>query len=466
MLPVVAIVGRPNVGKSSLFNQLTQTNDALVADFHGLTRDRIYGHLRTDKSDIILIDTGGLDHDHGDLSQVIKEQTDLAIEESDLIVMIVDGREGLTNSDQEIAQALRKKNKSVLVAINKTEGMNSQTMAADFYSLGFKAMLSISALRGDHCEELISRILEILGMNQADSGYQEIPEEKISIALIGRPNVGKSTFINGLLKEERLLTENQPGTTRDSIHIDYQFGNQDLILIDTAGIRRKKKVGEAIEKFSIVKALQALDLSDAVIVMIDGDEGITDQDLSLIGLVLNSGRAFIITINKYDLLDEAAKEMVDRQIKRKLKFAAYVDVQFISALKRKHLKQTMNGVLAAAKNAMRTVPTSELSSLIERLMETDPPPYIQGRRIKLKYAHQGGIQPPTFIIYGNQTKKLRDNYKKFIERQIRSYFSFMGTPIQLFFKDSKNPFSDRKNKLSHRQWKKRRRVIRLRKKRS
>ncbi|HIF19514.1 MAG TPA: ribosome biogenesis GTPase Der [Gammaproteobacteria bacterium] len=466
MLPVVAIVGRPNVGKSSLFNQLTQTNDALVADFHGLTRDRIYGHLRTDKSDIILIDTGGLDHDHGDLSQVIKEQTDLAIEESDLIIMIVDGREGLTNSDQEIAHALRKKNKSVLVAINKTEGMNSQTMAVDFYSLGFKAMLSISALRGDHCEELISKILEILGMNQADSGYQEIPEEKISIALIGRPNVGKSTFINGLLKEERLLTENQPGTTRDSIHIDYQFGNQDLILIDTAGIRRKKKVGEAIEKFSIVKALQALDLSDAVIVMIDGDEGITDQDLSLIGLVLNSGRAFIITINKYDLLDEAAKEMVDRQIKRKLKFAAYVDVQFISALKRKHLKQTMNGVLAAAKNAMRTVPTSELSSLIERLMETDPPPYVQGRRIKLKYAHQGGIQPPTFIIYGNQTKKLRDNYKKFIERQIRSYFSFMGTPIQLFFKDSKNPFSDRKNKLSHRQWKKRRRVIRLRKKRS
>jgi GTP-binding protein len=466
MLPVVAIVGRPNVGKSSLFNQLTQTNDALVADFHGLTRDRIYGHLRTDKSDIILIDTGGLDHDHGDLSQVIKEQTDLAIEESDLIVMIVDGREGLTNSDQEIAQALRKKNKAVLLAINKTEGMNSQTMAADFYSLGFKAMLSISALRGDHCEELISRILEILGMNQDDSGYQELPEEKISIALIGRPNVGKSTFINGLLKEERLLTENQPGTTRDSIHIDYQFGNQDLILIDTAGIRRKKKVGEGIEKFSIVKALQALDLSDAVIVMIDGDEGITDQDLSLIGLVLNSGRAFIITINKYDLLDEAAKEMVDRQIKRKLKFAAYVDVQFISALKRKHLKQTMNGVLAAAKNAMRTVPTSELSSLIERLMETDPPPYVQGRRIKLKYAHQGGIQPPTFIIYGNQTKKLRDNYKKFIERQIRSYFSFMGTPIQLFFKDSKNPFSDRKNKLSHRQWKKRRRVIRLRKKRS
>ena len=466
MLPVVAIVGRPNVGKSSLFNQLTQTNDALVADFHGLTRDRIYGHLHTDKSDIILIDTGGLDHDHGDLSQVIKEQTDLAIEESDLIVMIVDGREGLTNSDQEIAQALRKKNKSVLLAVNKTEGMNSQTMAADFYSLGFKAMLSISALRGDHCQELISRILEILGMNQADSGYQELPEEKISIALIGRPNVGKSTFINGLLKEERLLTENQPGTTRDTIHIDYQFGNQDLILIDTAGIRRKKKVGEAIEKFSIVKALQALDLSDAVIVMIDGDEGITDQDLSLIGLVVNSGRAFIITINKYDLLDEAAKEMVDRQIKRKLKFAAYVDVQFISALKRRHLKQTMNGVLAAAKNAMRTVPTSELSSLIEKLMETDPPPYVQGRRIKLKYAHQGGIQPPTFIIYGNQTKKLRDNYKKFIESRIRSYFSFMGTPIQLFFKDSKNPFADRKNKLSHRQWKKRRRVIRLRKKRS
>ena len=466
MLPVVAIVGRPNVGKSSLFNQLTQTNDALVADFHGLTRDRIYGHLHTDESDIILIDTGGLDHDHGDLSQIIKEQTDLAIEESDLIVMIVDGREGLTNSDQEIAQALRKKNKSVLLAINKTEGMNSQTMDADFYSLGFKAMLSISALRGDHCEELISQISEILDVDQADSGYQELPDEKISIALIGRPNVGKSTFINGLLKEERLLTENQPGTTRDSIYIDYQFGGQDLILIDTAGIRRKKKVGEVIEKFSIVKALQALDVSDAVIVMIDGDEGITDQDLSLIGLVLNSGRAFTIAVNKYDLLDDEAQEMIDRQIKRRLKFAAFVDIQFISALKRKHLKQTMKGVLAAAKNAMQTVSTSELSKLIERLMETDPPPYVQGRRIKLKYAHQGGIQPPTFIIYGNQTKKLRGNYKKFIENQIRSRFSFLGTPIELFFKDSKNPFSDRKNKLSSRQWKKRRRVIRLRKKRS
>ena len=466
MLPVVAIVGRPNVGKSSLFNQLTQTNDALVADFHGLTRDRIYGHLHTDESDIILIDTGGLDHDHGDLSQIIKEQTDLAIEESDLIVMIVDGREGLTNSDQEIAQALRKKNKSVLLAINKTEGMNSQTMDADFYSLGFKAMLSISALRGDHCEELISQISEILDVDQADSGYQELPDEKISIALIGRPNVGKSTFINGLLKEERLLTENQPGTTRDSIYIDYQFGGQDLILIDTAGIRRKKKVGEVIEKFSIVKALQAVDVSDAVIVMIDGDEGITDQDLSLIGLVLNSGRAFTIAVNKYDLLDDEAQEMIDRQIKRRLKFAAFVDIQFISALKRKHLKQTMKGVLAAAKNAMQTVSTSELSKLIERLMETDPPPYVQGRRIKLKYAHQGGIQPPTFIIYGNQTKKLRGNYKKFIENQIRSRFSLLGTPIELFFKDSKNPFSDRKNKLSSRQWKKRRRVIRLRKKRS
>ena len=466
MLPVVAIVGRPNVGKSSLFNQITQTNDALVADFHGLTRDRIYGHLHTDESDIILIDTGGLDHDHGDLSQIIKEQTDLAIEESDLIVMIVDGREGLTNSDQEIAQALRKKNKSVLLAINKTEGMNSQTMDADFYSLGFKAMLSISALRGDHCEELISQISEILDVDQADSGYQELPDEKISIALIGRPNVGKSTFINGLLKEERLLTENQPGTTRDSIYIDYQFGGQDLILIDTAGIRRKKKVGEVIEKFSIVKALQAVDVSDAVIVMIDGDEGITDQDLSLIGLVLNSGRAFTIAVNKYDLLDDEAQEMIDRQIKRRLKFAAFVDIQFISALKRKHLKQTMKGVLAAAKNAMQTVSTSELSKLIERLMETDPPPYVQGRRIKLKYAHQGGIQPPTFIIYGNQTKKLRGNYKKFIENQIRSRFSLLGTPIELFFKDSKNPFSDRKNKLSSRQWKKRRRVIRLRKKRS
>ncbi len=437
MLPVVAIVGRPNVGKSSLFNQLTETEDALVADFHGLTRDRIYGHIVHEDDEIILIDTGGLEHDHGDLSQVINKQTDQAIEESDLLLFIVDGRQGLTNSDQEIAQNLRKKNKTVLLVVNKTEGMEEV--------------------------DLISTTLEL---DASISSYEELPEDLISIALIGRPNVGKSTFINSLLKEDRLLTEDQPGTTRDSIFINYQFGKQDLVLIDTAGIRRKKKVEETVEKFSIVKALQALDLADAVIVIIDGNEGVTDQDLSLIGLVLNSGRALTIAINKYDLLNDDAMESIDRQIKRKLKFVSYVDVKFISAKHGKHLQGALKLAMSAANNAIKSVATSELSKLIEGIMESEPPPYVQGRRIKLKYAHQGGVQPPTFIIYGNQTKKLRDNYKKFIEGQIRKTFSLLGTPIKLFFKDSSNPYAEKKNKLSPRQWKKRQRIIRLRKKSS
>ena len=466
MLPVVAIVGRPNVGKSSLFNQLTKTEDALVADFHGLTRDRIYGHIVKDENEIILIDTGGLEHDHGDLSQVINQQTDQAIEESDLLLFVVDGREGLTNSDQEIAQRLRKKNKNMVLVINKTEGMDDQGLASDFYALGFKDTLSVSALRGDHCQSLVDLISESLTLDQAISEIEELPEDLISVALIGRPNVGKSTYINSLIKEDRLLTEDQPGTTRDSIFINYQFGKKDLVLIDTAGIRRKKKVEETIEKFSIVKALQALDLSDAVIVMIDGSEGITDQDLSLIGLILNSGRALTIAINKHDLLNEEDLENLDRQIKRKLKFVSFADIEFISAKDGKGIKESLKLAMNAADNAMQSVATSELSKLIDGLMETDPPPYVQGRRIKLKYAHQGGVQPPTFIIYGNQTKKLRDNYKRFIEGQIRTRFSLLGTPIKLFFKDSKNPYSERKNKLSSRQWKKRRRIIRLRKKRS
>ena len=462
MLPVVAIVGRPNVGKSSLFNQLTKTEDALVADFHGLTRDRIYGHIVKDENEIILIDTGGLEHDHGDLSQVINQQTDQAIEESDLLLFVVDGREGLTNSDQEIAQRLRKKNKNMVLVINKTEGMDDQGLASDFYALGFKDTLSVSALRGDHCQSLVDLISESLTLDQAISEIEELPEDLISVALIGRPNVGKSTYINSLIKEDRLLTEDQPGTTRDSL----TWHRRTFRIVDTAGIRRKKKVEETIEKFSIVKALQALDLSDAVIVMIDGSEGITDQDLSLIGLILNSGRALTIAINKRDLLNEEDLENLDRQIKRKLKFVSYADIEFISAKDGKGIKESLKLAMNAADNAMQSVTTSELSKLIDGLMETDPPPYVQGRRIKLKYAHQGGVQPPTFIIYGNQTKKLRDNYKRFIEGQIRTRFSLLGTPIKLFFKDSKNPYSERKNKLSSRQWKKRRRIIRLRKKRS
>ena len=464
MLPIVAIVGRPNVGKSTLFNQLTGTTAALVADIEGLTRDRIYGHIQSEKNDLIVIDTGGLDFDHGELSQTIQEQTETAIEEADLVCFVVDGRQGLTNSDREVALDLRKKDKDAILVVNKVEGMSSEDLEADFYSLGFKDMVSLSAKRGDNCADLIGLIEQKIDQPDIDSTARELDENEMSIALVGRPNVGKSTFINSFIKEERVLTQNRPGTTRDSIFIDFNYRDIPLVLIDTAGIRRKKKVNETIEKFSVVKALQAIDLSDSVIVIIDALEGITDQDLSLIGLVINSGRAFCIAMNKYDLLDDEQKEYLDRQIKRRLKFASFIETVEISALKSIQLEKTIDTAIESAKSSIQDVPTSKISALIEKLTETKPPPYVQGRRIKLKYATQVNHQPPTFIIYGTQTSKLRDNYKRFLESQIRKAFQFKGTPIKLIFKDGDNPFAGKRNKLTTRQWKKRRRIIRIRKK--
>ena len=464
MLPIVAIVGRPNVGKSTLFNQLTGTTAALVADIEGLTRDRIYGHIQSEKNDLIVIDTGGLDFDHGELSQTIQEQTETAIEEADLVCFVVDGREGLTNSDREVALDLRKKNKETILVVNKIEGMSSEDLEADFYNLGLKEMVSLSAKRGDNCADLIELIEQKIDQPDIDSTARELDENEMSIALVGRPNVGKSTFINSFIKEERVLTQDRPGTTRDSIFIDFNYQDIPLVLIDTAGIRRKKKVDETIEKFSVVKALQAIDLADSVIVIIDASEGITDQDLSLIGLVINSGRAFCIALNKYDLLDDEQKEQLDRQIKRRLKFASFIQTVEVSALKSMQLEKTIDTAIESAKSSMQDVPTSKISALIEKLTETKPPPYVQGRRIKLKYATQVNHQPPTFIIYGTQTSKLRDNYKRFLESQIRKAFQFKGTPIRLIFKDSDNPFAGKRNKLTTRQWKKRRRIIRIRKK--
>ena len=464
MLPVIAIVGRPNVGKSTLFNRLSGTKDALVADFEGLTRDRIYGYLSNDRFQSILIDTGGLVHDHGDLSNVIQEQTLLAIQESDLILFVVDGREGLVSNDLEIARTLRKENKPIIVVINKTEGLPEDSIDTDFLKFGFREIMKVSAIRGDQCDALTKKIACFLDEAFEENELLELPDETTSIALIGRPNVGKSTFINSLIRENRLLTQNKPGTTRDSIYVDFKYKNRELVLIDTAGIRRRENINLDIEKFSIVKALQAVELSDSVIVLIDGLEGITDQDLSLIGLVLKNERALTIAVNKLDALTDEQIENIERQIRRKLKFVNFVDINNVSALTKENITLVLKSAIDAADISLKTIPTSQLSKLIEDMVESDPPPYNQGRRIKLKYAHQAGSQPPMFIIYGTQTKKLRANYKKFIENRIRNYFSFWGTPIRLIFKDSSNPYAEKKNKLSFRQWKKRKRIIRLRKK--
>ena len=403
-------------------------------------------------------------HDHGDLSNVIQEQTLLAIQESDLILFVVDGREGLVSNDLEIARSLRKENKPIIVVVNKTEGIPEDAIDTDFLKFGFKEIIKVSAIRGDQCEALIEKAVLFLDEDLAENEFLELPDETTSIALIGRPNVGKSTFINSLIKENRLLTQNKPGTTRDTIYVDFKYKQRELVLIDTAGIRRRKNIDLDIEKFSIVKALQAVELSDSVIVLIDGMEGITDQDLSLIGLVLKNERALTIAVNKLDALTEYQMENIDKQIRRKLKFVNFVDVNNVSALTKENITLVLKSAIDAADVSLKTVPTSKITKLIEDMVESDPPPYNQGRRIKLKYAHQAGSQPPMFIIYGTQTKKLRDNYKKFLENRIRDYFSFWGSPIRLIFKDSSNPYAEKKNKLNFRQWKKRKRIIRLRKK--
>jgi len=464
MLPIIAIVGRPNVGKSTFFNRLTGTKDALVADFSGLTRDRIYGHMSHQSLEAIMIDTGGLVHDHGDLSEVIQEQTKLAIEESDLILFLVDARQGLIGNDQEIARQLRKKNKPLILVVNKTEGFNREESASEFFSLGLGEPQCVSALRGDYCDDLKERIFELLQLKVNEVNRIELPETTTSIALIGRPNVGKSTFINSILKENRLLTQNQPGTTRDTIHVDFQHHSRDLTLIDTAGIRRRKNIHQKVEKFSIVKALQAIELSDAVIVLIDGIEGITDQDASLIGLVLQNERALTIAVNKSDVLDEDQLETLKRNIDRKLRFVNFVDINNVSALENENLDAVLLSAINAADAACLSVPTKQVSKLIENLILSNPPPSIQGRRIKLKYAHQGGSQPPIFIVYGNQTDKIPKSYKRFLINQLRKKFGFWGTPIRLEFRNSTNPYAEKKNKLSLRQWRKRKRIIRLRKK--
>ena len=464
MLPIIAIVGRPNVGKSTFFNRLTGTRDALVADFSGLTRDRIYGHMSHQSLEAIMIDTGGLVHDHGDLSEVIQEQTKLAIEESDLILFLVDAKQGLISNDQEIANQLRKENKPIILVVNKTEGVNREESVSEFFSLGLGVPQSVSALRGDNCEDIKERIFDLLELKINEVNRIELPETTTSIALIGRPNVGKSTFINSILREDRLLTQNQPGTTRDTIHVNFQYQSRDLILIDTAGIRRRKNIRQKVEKFSIVKALQAIELSDSVIVLIDGIEGITDQDSSLIGLVLKNERALTIAVNKSDALDDDQLQVLKRNIDRKLRFINFVDINNVSALENKNLDPVLSSAIDAADAASLSVPTKEISKLIENLILSNPPPSIQGRRIKLKYAHQGGSQPPIFIVYGNQTNKIRESYKRFLINQIRKKFGFWGTPIRLEFRNSINPYAEKKNKLSLRQWRKRKRIIRLRKK--
>jgi len=457
MLPVIALVGRPNVGKSTLFNYLTRSRDALVADFPGLTRDRKYGRIKHLDRPCLVVDTGGIADDAEGIESVSRKQVQIALEEADVVVFMVDAREGLSASDKVIADELRKLDKPVLLVVNKTDGLDFATATVDFYSLALGEPVRVAATHGRGVPELLERVSQLLppelGEAEDDNG------ESIAIAIVGRPNVGKSTLVNRLLGEERVIVFDQPGTTRDSIYIPFERDGKRYTLIDTAGMRRRSRISETVEKFSVIKALQAIEKAHVVIYLIDAREGITDQDAHLLGLVLEAGRALIIGMNKWDGLGMDQKETIKRQLAVKLSFLEFAEKHPISALHGSGVGKLFDVVGDLYDSAMLDMSTPVLTKILKEATTAHQPPLVGTRRIKLKYAHQGGRNPPVVIIHGSQTDALPVDYKRYLTNYFRDKLGLSGTPVRLAFKSPSNPFQGLKNKLTERQTKKRERLV-------
>jgi len=449
MKPIIALVGRPNVGKSTLFNKLTRSRDALVADHAGLTRDRIYGTAEIEGCSFIIIDTGGLTERSDDMSGLMRQQAQLAIEEADLIFFLVDGRAGLTAADEDVAIQLRNADKPVILVVNKAEGERREMMAADFYKLGLGEPQVISATQNRGFVDLMAALREALPnvVSQVDE-EEEDDSQTIRLAIMGRPNVGKSTLINRIMGKERVVAFDEPGTTRDSIHIPFEKDDRQYILIDTAGVRRRSKVSEMLEKFSIVKTLQALEEANVVILVLDAHEGIVEQDLHLAGLIIQSGRAVVIAVNKWDGLEKSEREWVATNVERRLPFLSFAKTHFISALHGSGVGLLFKSVNQAYDSAMAQLPTPRLTRVLEDAVSDHPPPLVHGRRIKFRYAHLGGKNPPRIIIHGNQTDSTPQSYRRYLENTFRDVLKLHGTPVMIEFKQGDNPFKGRKNKLS------------------
>ena len=457
MLPVLALVGCPNVGKSTLFNRLTGTRDALVADFPGLTRDRLYGFVRCEAGAAIVVDTGGLTGERAELDKRMGQQVATAVGEATVVILLVDGDVGCTAGDESIAATLRKTGKPILLVVNKTEGRIGAELAGDFYRLGIGEPIAISATRGDRINTMIEQVFALSPAQVAEP--PPVAEYAgTRIAVLGRPNVGKSTLINRCIGEDRLVTFDESGTTRDSIAVPFRFDDEPFVLVDTAGIRRRAKVHEAIEKFSIVKALQALEEADAVIVLIDAQEGLTEQDISLIGLILERGRALTIGVNKWDGLSERHRAELHESLDRQLPFLDFVEIFFISALHGSNIVDVLRGASRAAAAAVRDLPTNELNSILQAAIEAHPPPIVRRHRVKLSYAHQGGKRPPVIVIHGNQTKRLAGSYQRYLVNRFRKAFRLKGTPIRLELRTGRNPYEGRRNRLTPRQQRRRERI--------
>jgi len=457
VLPIFALVGRPNVGKSTLFNVLTGTRDALVADFPGLTRDRLYGYANLKGRRAIVIDTGGLAGETHALGALVERQVDYAVAEADVVVVVVEAGDGPLPGDHSIAERIRKSGKRAILAINKAEGRPPLELAAAFYELGLGEPQPVSALHGDRLAALSARIAgELPEAPGEDADAPGLTGTRI--AVIGRPNVGKSTLINRYLGEERLLTSDEAGTTRDSISVQFRHDEVDYVLVDTAGIRRKARVDELVERFSIVKSLQALEEADAVLVLLDARAGITEQDVSLIGLCLERGRALAIGINKWDRLPTDQREQVREALDRRLPFLDFADVHFISALHGTAVFDLLASGRRAAEAALRDLSTPDLNRVLKDAVQAYPTPVAHRSRIKLSYAHQGGKRPPLIVIHGNQTGALPQSYRRYLMNCFRQAFRLRGTPIRIELRTGKNPFAGKRNRLTPRQVKRRARV--------
>ena len=510
MVPVVALVGRPNVGKSTLFNRLTRTRDALVADFPGLTRDRKYGQAKLGEHEFIVIDTGGIDGTEEGVETKMAEQSLAAIHEADVVLFMVDGRAGLTVADEAIAQHLRKIEKPAMLVVNKVDGIDADAASAEFWQLGMDSMYQIAAAHGRGVSALLERALnpfveelieqqkgEIEDLTEfkdaeeekldyteeeaeeekldyteeeaeekldyteeeAEEEFKRLQDQPIKLAIIGRPNVGKSTLTNRILGEERVVVYDMPGTTRDSIYIPMERDEREYVLIDTAGVRRRKRINETVEKFSVVKTLKAIEDANVVLLVIDAREKISDQDLSLLGFALNAGRSIVIAVNKWDGLDTDVKEHVKKELDRRLGFVDFARIHFISALHGTGVGHLFESVQEAYKSATTRVGTSVLTRIMKMATDDHQPPLVRGRRVKLKYAHAGGYNPPIVVIHGNLVNELPDSYKRYLMNYYRRSLEIMGTPIRIQFQSSDNPFEGKGGKLTLSQERKRKRLM-------
>ena len=443
MKPVIALVGRPNVGKSTLFNRLTKTRDAIVADYAGLTRDRHYGNAKHGKYEYIVVDTGGFEPDAADgIYKEMAKQTRQAVAEADVVLFVVDARGGVSAQDHEIAKYLRRLGKSAIVVANKAEGMTEGVHFTEFFELGLGAVIPISAAHGQGIRPLIDQVLEPLALAMAQAEEESDPTT-IKLAVAGRPNVGKSTLINTWLGEERLVAFDMPGTTRDAIAVPFERGGQKFELIDTAGLRRKGKVFEAIEKFSVVKTLQAIESANVVLLLIDAIQGVTDQDAHIAGYILESGRAVVVAVNKWDAVDEYQRELVKRSLETRLGFLKFAALHLISATKRQGLGPVWDSIAQAHRSANRKMPTPVLTRLLMEAVQFQTPKKTGMYRPKLRYAHQGGMNPPIIIIHGNSLEHVTDSYKRFLEGRFRKEFDLVGTPLLIQMKSASNPYSDK-----------------------